>query len=426
MKYFKFNFICIAVILALTQQSTASASVFTRPVSMPALHTETTPSLSRSMSMPEIHRASVPHLDLRYEHTVPDVAQHSALPPAETVHPIVTAEPPMDAAHNIGSKTTKAGVISGNAGNDDLKGHVDKQSEIRNTPSLTETAETRSGLALGDAKITERTQSSSLATNIASNVIGKKSGYIYVPGIGIDTANSIIGLASNRLAGAKEPYTVIVKNQSDKNSLNEQINHYKLNSDFAKIANTYARGESININTGGKSAKFSNKDAFAGAAYKAITYDYIIKDNDADKTLSALGSDTKLYIVGHGKEGGGGNGVYIKPNKNKVERISSSDLAKQLKQGGLSSDYEDVRITACYGACQPESGKAATGQLVANAMKKAGFNKVQVTAYPGKDLVNPREFIENNNDRKLHRSVILSGEKKPRRASTRKIIFFPK
>ena len=256
----------------------------------------------------------------------------------------------------------------------------------------------------------------------SANAAKHKTGYLYAPAIGNDTVNSIMGYVANRLAGHKTPYAVVVRNEGDKLSLRKSITEYKTSSDCAKIV-SMCDPKSVDTSKSRKSSsKFTNKYTIIEAARSALQYKLDIKVNDAEAVLPNLDeATTKLYILGHGKSGGGGDGIYIKTSEGKSERLSSQVLAERLKQDGLPMEYKDVRLIACHGKDKPSLDKPSTGQLVANAMGEAGFSKVQVTAYPEQHLVMPRIF----GDGKLHRAVLCDGKNKPKIASAEKQIFHP-
>jgi hypothetical protein len=208
----------------------------------------------------------------------------------------------------------------------------------------------------------------------------KRAGHIYVPAVGtdaVDVANTILGLAARRLDNGKQPDTVVVRTQLDKARLERGIREAT-----PPEADEAAQKKPAKKKAG--RAKVASAQHLLEVLRQVPKHLPPIRVNETDGALAQLDpSTTKLYVTGHGLEGGGGDGVYVKNAGARSTHLNSAQLAEQLIGDGLPAGYEDVRLRACYGANEPEEGGLSTGQQLANALGQRGFDAVKVSAYPG-------------------------------------------
>ncbi|MEY4765641.1 MAG: hypothetical protein RI907_2314 [Pseudomonadota bacterium] len=91
-----------------------------------------------------------------------------------------------------------------------------------------------------------------------------------------------------------------------------------------------------------------------------------------DKVLKNMSMFQQLYIVAHGAPGSGS--VYSDSNV----ALSMADLAKQLKEQGLTSRIRKVKLYACQGG---SNGQNATANQLKAAMLTQGFTSVSTYGY---------------------------------------------
>ncbi|WP_368566191.1 C80 family cysteine peptidase [Pseudoxanthomonas sp. UTMC 1351] len=244
----------------------------------------------------------------------------------------------------------------------------------------------------------------------------QKQGYILIPKVGVDTPGIIMGDAAARLSNGKEPYPVIVMNKDDAIAFQRSMTQYlEENKDVLNDAGV----STVKVSRGRSKKRSEGLSEMSCWLAQAVKSENVrILNNEVVKVIESLCPDsTKLYIVGHGSDGG--NGMYYKDSGGKFKRISPAELAEQLKAAGLSAKYRDIRLLCCHGACQPEDeSKTSTARKITNALGKAGFKDVDLSAYEGPVSTNPKLF-----DGTLHSSVTRDGQSKPvRRSQARKTL----
>jgi hypothetical protein len=243
---------------------------------------------------------------------------------------------------------------------------------------------------------------------------------LYVPRIGVDTAQQVMGMAIARAGARKKPYTVIVDTRAEALQLRAEIEACCRDEGPGKMAAAFKQPAS------GRRKPVRDK-LLIEASFHAVNRGVQVKANQRDDDSTRLArldpQTTKLYVLGHGTTGG--DGVYVKTGPQSVARVSSEALASKLRDGGLPHNHEDVRLILCHGSEEPVDGGPSgqsTGQRVANALGKAGFDKVTVSAYPGELLRYPRPF----GDGRLHKAVLPDPDSgKPVIASQARKSFVP-
>ena len=90
------------------------------------------------------------------------------------------------------------------------------------------------------------------------------------------------------------------------------------------------------------------------------------------KVLGGLSMFQQLYIVAHGAAGA--DNIYDDGGG----ALTVFELAKQLKEQGLTSRIRKVKLYACQGGSQ---GHASTAKKLKDAMRLAGFTNVDTYGY---------------------------------------------
>lgn len=150
----------------------------------------------------------------------------------------------------------------------------------------------------------------------------------------------------------------------------------------------------------------------------------IYPDLHPDPPLSFLRGDTqysggdKLYVLGHGAPK---TGHLFARSDGKGGSMSAEDLAKHLRDAGLSKDVMDLRLTACQGVPELDEKIKDTvkdtkhsGFLVpevARAFHGLGFRNLTVTGYQGNgvtfpfDIAHHQRSAPDNSEQRVKRSL---------------------
>jgi len=236
------------------------------------------------------------------------------------------------------------------------------------------------------------------------NGLDSKKGYIYLPFAEESIFKMTIGINLGRALSGKEPYEIIAANKS---ALNRSKTH--LQSFINKTL----------LIPGKKNDPKWNKalDLLKKTTYRA--------ESLLDDLSNLDGEQAKIYILGHGAAGIS----YIASGKEKVfksgkmvtedQKLDVMDLAKNLADKKLPSNFKDFRLNACEGADAisltsfdktPLSGsRKSLGQHFAQALGLLNHfaDGFRVTAYHGKGLISDQILNEKRFD---HQKRILKHE----------------
>ncbi|HEX8613867.1 MAG TPA: zinc finger MYND domain-containing protein [Telluria sp.] len=96
-----------------------------------------------------------------------------------------------------------------------------------------------------------------------------------------------------------------------------------------------------------------------------------INHYDTDDRLAVLRSlhphEYTLYVIGHCTQGS--TVIFNKSPKLDAEEITASALVERMKADGLPQTAFNIKLLACYGACQWENNPSFMEQFVANLQK---------------------------------------------------------
>ncbi|UXU85291.1 RHS repeat-associated core domain-containing protein [Burkholderia sp. S-53] len=237
----------------------------------------------------------------------------------------------------------------------------------------------------------------------------ERAGHIYTP---FSTKEILeLAMASNlvRFRQGKEPYPVIVGTKAERKAL-ERIRSQLLQSAVVESASY-------------ETALQQHRDRFSMGSFNASEeYEYAVTKHEGSqfreevevyenmtiesqqehKALAKLRPEAdKLYVLGHGFAGFDFLGGDVEGSTSK----SADWIARELATKGLSKDFRDIRALSCYSAntVEPVSFEPAelaraaqstrvrgTGtyrqpfaQSLRDALRKRGFNQVEVTGYHG-------------------------------------------
>ncbi|KGI78070.1 hypothetical protein [Oleiagrimonas soli] len=122
---------------------------------------------------------------------------------------------------------------------------------------------------------------------------------------------------------------------------------------------------------------------------------------DKSKPLSRVHADDKLYVLGHGtpeSKDVPNPGIYAKPTI-QGPSLSPRGLVQHLEHAGLSTEFQDLRITACQSvplmddtSAKSVSAARNTKFLAPEFAKEAvsRFSKMTVTGYMGNGVTFPK------------------------------------
>ncbi|WP_108651888.1 hypothetical protein [Dongshaea marina] len=299
----------------------------------------------------------------------------------------------------------------------------------------------------------DKVSNSHLNPSSSSHPIEKK-GVIYAPFVSDDIVEQCLGKNLSRYASGKPLRPVIVGSDAEK-LLFEQIRNNKLTEykrESTEGARLISQGTSncsqyqyrvligdqllsrqdpslVAIHTtNGTLDVFKEKigkdfldKMLEGDRKNQLFYDVLskieVKSNSNNAELSRLDPDSsKIYITGHGASG---VDILAADEKCSQGMVSSKDVAKQFKSGGLSDRFVDFRVTACHSAesrdvksfqpdemddasktefsspnwlsrtflnRKPEVIREPFAQSLSKALASEGFSGAQVTGYHGKGM----------------------------------------
>jgi hypothetical protein len=226
-----------------------------------------------------------------------------------------------------------------------------------------------------------------------------KGGHLFVPRLGVDTAELLAHHAATRMLDNKMPYPVILASAQDRAAFETGL--AQLHRQAAKNMRLWRIEAALS-----KLSTEMKPDPALWVKLKAThaaTAPGRIPVLDARALQGLHATEGKLYVVGHGYAGLDGIGVF---QRGKAVVASSEELANQLRDAGLKPEHRDVRLWACEGACPGEDGSPANAQRFADALARAGFTDVEVAAYPGV----LRLFDEPGPDGKWHRTIVTESD----------------
>ena len=225
---------------------------------------------------------------------------------------------------------------------------------------------------------------------------GHKQGYAFVPVVGYswDEAGLVLAASASRLLDGKEPYPVIFANGEDM--------------DRFKAALADVRLWEADVDHASPEAAMR----FAATEPGRIT----TIDDKAAGLLRTLDKDrTKLYIAMHGLPGWPGFPYFSAEDQ--ASCFTGDQLARQLKDAGLDPGYRHIRLWSCHGATVPPNGGPTTAEHVVEALGNAGFEDVELSAFPS-----GLHFLgEPSDDGKHHRTVLVGKDQIRVRASLARV-----
>ncbi|WP_018691158.1 hypothetical protein [Algicola sagamiensis] len=304
-----------------------------------------------------------------------------------------------------------------------------------------------------------------LTNSALETATSAKAGYYFAPFATEDIVNMLVSDNASRILRGKSPYEVIVESSAYRDKMLESFQKWsrleqnqihfaateylQYTADFKGIQpSNGATFTDLEIQQILTDSSFENTQAFIKHYRIVQSYDWTlahILDNKKTKILSRLDERSKLYVQGHGAPGE--NRVSTKPFGAK----STEDLVRTFESGGLSKDFQDIRITSCWSAdtCQITTFKASTlahsmkgntkwkqrilpnliigskrkthplARQMADVLKKKGYSQIQVTGYHGAGVTNSYEFDTHT----LRVVFAKHGKTKFRRQSQLKQVF---
>lgn len=226
----------------------------------------------------------------------------------------------------------------------------------------------------------------------------KKQGTLVVPKVGDDVAKVVLRHAATRILDGKEPMPVVFANEAE------------LHTFLRAVADFRSQLAALLANTDGIDAPTLEKTR---ALYEASQPGRLMAtSNTASGALSRLDATRdKLYVLGHGSAGA--DGIWYTRGKSDV-LFRHADIARQLVGAGVPRDFSDFRLLSCESASVPARGGPTSGERLLHALTAEGFERAEVSAYPGVIdlLTTPLQ------DGKFHRQVLVGEEETPVQAST--------
>ncbi|WP_298773622.1 hypothetical protein [uncultured Shewanella sp.] len=304
--------------------------------------------------------------------------------------------------------------------------------------------------------------SSSQNTSQSQSVKVQKDGIIYSPFAAEDSVKQCMGKNITRLRQGKEAYPVIVKDNNAKmqfeNIKQQKINQYssyveRLQTSIQKNNQKILSNNQINftsnekiqlreqINKNIENQIIKNQGLLKSNLEILNTYEKLeVYSNQDSHLLGKLSQGKhKLYIVAHGTAGKDTLQATLSKDS---PQISSNQLAKDLKKGGLKTSFDDVRSVSCESADtrsitsfnKEELQKASQptynfnfslgfktfksidrqpfAQELSDALGGLGYKNMKVTGYHGSGRGMPegvnqlRVLDENINSESMRRSLV--------------------
>jgi len=236
----------------------------------------------------------------------------------------------------------------------------------------------------------------------------QKKAYMYAPFVGGD---ALVQIVSGSYGRAGAVVSAVVKNAKAKNKLEAKIKAELKgslsNKEYFKKRVAVMEASHLGDETRAKLLQMTEAMTHYTKMAAVLTHLDVI-DNSKEKLLSKLRpGQHKLYVVGHG---GAGRDVLAETQEGK-KTITVDKLVEQFVKGGLSLDFDDVRIIGCYSADsvvintfdEAELARAVKGQrggrgafaaLVSDAFKKRNYINMVVTGYHGLGWSYPGEHHE--------------------------------
>ena len=223
-----------------------------------------------------------------------------------------------------------------------------------------------------------------------------KQGFIYLSFIAPDMVTQPLGYNLPRAAKGKSLYPVIVPDDNAKEEI-EQLRDSKVQelkerynkavNLIDKITKLASSDEEVAQELKGEDFKklLRGKDMFWNQfnVLKSIIY----QSNKNNEALSRLCASTdKLYVMGHG---GPGMDLLAADQQVTQGKATARDVARQLARGGLSKEFLDIRVTACFSADSIEPETFEQGELERTSSLYEVKGKGMFARFKKKEIIQP-------------------------------------
>lgn len=222
----------------------------------------------------------------------------------------------------------------------------------------------------------------------------QKQGFVFVPKVGDEAAKQVLFPSAMRILDNKAPHTVIVANGRDLAAFDAAL-------DRARTTITEQR------RTEADPVKREGLGALLDAMDRLTVIDQ--RESGVMRTLEP-GRD-KLYLMGHGMAGVDG---LLYRREQSTLLVPTQAIARQLADAGLDPAFRDIRLFACEGACSSHEGGPSTAERLVVALREAGFENAEVSAYPGKLDASGVAFADGK-----HHKAVWMDEARVRASSVR-------